>query len=359
MPCWREKPILRPRHPAGSTWPALTSRDALLRELRLPSCAFDILASCALEVLTLRPDLCYQCPPCNAYSQSSGCYSWTGRSLDRSRPRVPAQRVAVDHAYVIHYSRVEARRTFQVCQFVRLGVNASFVVGLDREDITEAVQDCLLAPAGQGVCVSPGSHTCPIDMRKADMAYVSQTAKLYVALLDAYRMEYRSILVCEDDAEVRWDLLPSLNGALHRLGAAEGGFRILFAGAYKRADRLKTGLYEKTPANWPGHWRTPKAQAWRTPYRSAGMPMAATGTVITQPGIRHLLRSLPIATSIDLTLSDVRMPSGNQTGMWVLKPMPFVPYEEFNQNASKHVGLRLNPAKRTINPFGYGNELIT
>ena len=126
-----------------------------------------------------------------------------------------------------------------MCQFVRLGVNASFVVGLDREDISEAVQDCLLAPAGQGVCVSPGPHTCPIDMRKADMAYVSQTAKLYVALLDAYRMEYRSILVCEDDAEVRWDLLPSLNGALQRLGAAEGGFRILFAGAYKALAHAK------------------------------------------------------------------------------------------------------------------------
>lgn len=327
---------------------------ALLTDLRMPPCAYDILGSCAFETLILRQDMCYGCPPCNTYAQPDGCYSWTGKTP--TRQRTPPKRLAVDHAYLIHYSRTVARRAFQECQFVRLGVNVSFVVGLDREAITGEVQDCLLAPPGHGVCVSPGVHTCPIDMRKADMAYVSQTAKLYAALLDAHRMSYRTFLVCEDDVEMRWDLLPSLNKALAKL---QGGFSVLHAGSYKRADGLKKGLYEKTPANWPGHWRSDRAKAWRKPYRSPGMPMAATGNVLSRAGARHILRSLPIAASIDLTVSDVRLPSANQSGAWVLKPMPFVPYEFFNLNASKLTGLRLTPAKSTINPFGFGNELIS
>ena len=290
--CWRRKPTLLPRRAANVTWPSSagpsTSREALLASLRMPACAYDLLALTAVEQLAVRDDLCYHCPPCSSYGQPIGCLSWTGRS---SRGNATRSRLLVDAAYVLHDPQNTARRSFQPCQFVRLGVGlVSFVVGFEANTITDEDKACL------------GGDTAAT----LSLSEFSRTAKLFAALLDAWQMRHATFLVCTDDVELRWDWLPSLNTALAKIGATKD-FRMLQAGAWENMRGtvgLRKGLYRKVAANWPRDRLR----------RSPGMLMSATGTVFTRKAARHTLRTLPIAASIDATVSDVRLPSGNQSG---------------------------------------------
>ena len=203
-------------------------------------------------------------------------------------------------------------------------------------------------------------------MRRADPAFVSQTIKLYAALLDAYMKHYKRVVVCEDDALTVVKRIPAVNAAMDTLGSR---LRVLYTGGYKAGDLLRLGVYPKTNNFWPSVWpakssKRPQRTPNKVPYRSAGRVMAATGNIFTRPGLsRTSVQHLPVVTAIDYTISDDRVASANQPGRWVLKPFLFLADKTFNHERDGSDAWksqqRLDTIIRngTVNPFGYGESL--
>ena len=95
-------------------------------------------------------------------------------------------------------------------------------------------------------------------------------------------------------------------------------------------------------------------------YRSIGMTMPAIGQVVTRRGALHILRNLPIAASVDYTLSDERVPSGRQRGKYWLKPFAVVPAGSslLKGDLSEIMPERKLACTPFINPFGGCDEPI-
>ena len=237
--------------------------------------------------------------------------------------------LSVDHVYVLHYTRNAQRRAFQLEQLPRLGINFSLVSGLDREAIDRRVRACLLtkSPAENLDLEQPegdsGSWTLNMHAHNKS-AYVSQVAKLLAALRGMLHARHRHALVLEDDASVRWSAISLLQ---HALSALAGNFSIVYAGSYTpdrtddlfNRDPLPTGLYLKDSQHVP-------------PSRGGGRMMAATGSVLSAAGAAHVLaHAIPIRGSLDLMMSDWRLPSAPQEKAYVFKPFTFRPRQQLQQ----------------------------
>ena len=68
--------------------------------------------------------------------------------------RFPRRLAAVEHAYMLVYSRDMHRLAFQRIQMPMLGVDASLVTGYDLEELTAAHRTCVF---GAGAAASPRS----------------------------------------------------------------------------------------------------------------------------------------------------------------------------------------------------------
>ncbi|KAL1522811.1 hypothetical protein AB1Y20_017781 [Prymnesium parvum] len=200
----------------------------------------------------------------------------------------------VQQSYLIHYTRNTRRKRFQLQQLPLLGVELSIVTGYDAEQMTPHLRRCLL-PANSSLA----------------LAYASQTLKLYVALYDMLSRCYRTVLVFEDDAVLRYEYLHSLALALGPM--THGVYSLLFAGSYSvnGVDLNPVGLRPRSS--------------------SARRFMPAIGVAIAAPAAAHVLHSLPIEAAIDATLSDAALAScpcrekrrnGTSEACLYLKPYP-------------------------------------
>ena len=267
------------------------------------------------------------------------------RGTERMVPILPNTssewpRMQVDHVYVIHYTRNHARLHAQRQQLPQLGVGVSVVAAYDADEIDADVMRCMVPVAGRPFA-HPWNLTTyyfdPDGKTRRDVTNVagethrrglSCTLKLYVALYDmVVRNQYRTALVLEDDAIVRWRYYDHINRALSELGD-HSAFTILFACSYSSVgwDKLSTakgvyGLYTKTNDT-----------------RVVGL-MPACAEVLSARGAAHILNSLPILGRIDHTLSDRYYSSGSQPQQFYVKRYPFIPAMEFTEK-SETVGRR-------------------
>eukprot|EP00966_Prymnesium_polylepis_P199849 4631579-Prymnesium_polylepis.1 len=257
--------------------------DVGVHGLHIPSCAREIFLNCSMQRVP---------PAANA----------TTRLL------------AVDHAYLIHYTGFPMRRTYQLHQLPRLGLNLSVVTGYDYNQITGHNRACLLSNSpSQDAKLGKEEDAPRLNMHERKTAYFSQTIKLYAALYDMLLAGHRSVLIMEDDGVVRFEHLPKLNVVLR--GLAEGGnWSIVFSGSYN--PRGTDGLRE-------GFW--PKDEEHVPTYRSLGRMMPAVGVITSIRGARHVVKSLPISAPIDMALSDSRIPSSPRHGLFYFKPYCFTP----------------------------------
>lgn len=228
-------------------------------------------------------------------------------------PSATTKLLAVDHAYLIHYTGFPIRRMYQLKQLPRLGLNLTIVTGYDYNQISGHNRACLLSVSpSQDAILGRGRGAEWLNMHEKKSAYFSQTIKLYAALYDMLIAGHRSVLTMEDDIVVRFEHLPKLNAVLAKL--AVGNWSIVFSGSYnpKGRDGLRDGFFPKDEVHVP-------------PYRSAGRMMPAVGVIISARGALHVLRSLPILAPIDMALSDSRIASSPREGLYYLKPYCFTP----------------------------------
>ena len=262
-------------------------------------------------------------PPCARAILSSGAQRLVPLRAALSTPLVP-----VDHIYLVHYTRAALRLSYQLVQLPRLGLNISIVVPYDREEIDERILSCT-ALVDRRIAMQDSNRSIVTEP-----AYLSQSLKLYVALFDMVERGWRVAMIIEDDARIRWEILPTFAQAVRN--ATEGidptqwlhplpsrnGFTVLFSGSYNPdghdgfccVDGPRAHIVRAKPRHWRRH----------------GL-MAIVGAAITAAGARHVVRSLPITDGYDVMLSDSRVASGSQAGQWVLKPYAFVPAAELQQ----------------------------
>lgn len=134
--------------------------------------------------------------------------------------RYPPRLVAIDHAYMLLYSR-GTRVQFQRVQMPMLGVDVSLVTGYDREELTTAQRKCVFgeAMASRMASIAQNATLAARWTREGDM-YHSQLIKLWSVFYDIVRAQRRWSLIMEDDAIVHPDRLPAVDAALRLLHAA-------------------------------------------------------------------------------------------------------------------------------------------
>ena len=137
----------------------------------------------------------------------------------------------VDHAYVLHYARGNlARRAYQDFQLRQLGLlgGVSYVVAYDKQEIDATVRSCIPLANRSVMSIEPN-----ISIAQASQTVrLSASLKLYVALYDLVRRDYRAALVLEDDVQIHWELLPLLATSVLNASLAQPPLRVLFAGSY-------------------------------------------------------------------------------------------------------------------------------
>ena len=122
--------------------------DASLHNLHIPSCAREIFLNCSMVRVP---------PAANATSKL----------------------LAVDHAYLIHYTGFPVRRKYQMQQLPRLGLNLSVVTGYDYNHITGHNRACLMSNSPSQDAKLGDASTDRLNMHTYKTAYFSQTIKLY------------------------------------------------------------------------------------------------------------------------------------------------------------------------------------
>ena len=260
-----------------------TLDDTSLHAPYIPSCAREIFLNCSMQRIP---------PAANATSKL----------------------LAVDHAYLIHYTGFPVRRRYQLQQLPRLGLNLTIVTGYDYNHITGHNRACLLSNSpSQDAKLGPEPDADRLNMHTFKTAYFSQTIKMYAALYDSIRSGYNSVLTMEDDAVVRFEHLPGLNKVLYGLNLG-GNWSIVFSGSYnpRGTDGLRDGFWPKDETHVPG-------------YRSLGRMMPAVGVITSVRGARHIVKSLPIQAPIDMSFSDSRIASSPRHGLYYYKPYCFTP----------------------------------
>jgi hypothetical protein len=228
-------------------------------------------------------------------------------------PNVTTKLLAVDHAYLIHYTGFPIRLMYQLQQLPRLGLNLTIVTGYDYNHITGHNRACLLSDSpSQDAKLGTGEDTERLNMHEMKSAYFSQTIKMYAALYDMLRAGHHSVLTMEDDAIVRFEHLPKLNAVLAKLEAKN--WTMVFSGSYnpEGRDGLRDGFFSKDKVHIPA-------------YRGAGRMMPAVGVITSARGAWHVLHSLPIQAPIDMALSDSRIVSSPRHGLYYFKPYCFTP----------------------------------
>ena len=231
--------------------------------------------------------------------------SFTRYTADATQPNV----LGIQHAYVIHYTGNVRRRTFQLQQLPKLGVDYSLVTGYDRDFIDGHDRACMLSNSRRHDLDLGGNKS--LDMHLINPSYVSQVIKLFSALYDMLDHGWGMSLILEDDAVIRLEHLPSL---AKNLQSVAGNFTIVYSGSYNPTgtDGLKMGFYPKDYTHVPG-------------YRGPGRMMPAVGCILSVAGAAHVLESLPIRAPVDMTLSDWRVPSSPKHRSFVSKPFAFTP----------------------------------
>ena len=223
----------------------------------------------------------------------------------------------VSMAYLIHHTANVRRWEWQAKQLPLLGLPLTAVAGFDREALGARERSCVLANSRSARALQAfllrahGSPSVapPHDLSSQPPGYLSQSIKLYCAMYDMLRRaDARPSLILEDDALVRYEVLPLLALALPSL---HRNFSLLFVGSYSTNghDSLPTGLH-------------PRADAWHR------VVMPAVGVVASARAARHVVSSLPIAASIDQSLSDLRIPSSPcrvRNSCFFLKPFAIAP----------------------------------
>ena len=238
----------------------------------------------------------------------------------------------IDHVYVLHYRGNPGRLAFQSAQVPQLGINASVVASYDKQDLDGSLRSCKALISDSN---SFGADTSITDVSRA--AQLSASIKLYVALYDMARRALNTALILEDDAKIVWNRLDMLKFAIANtsLAQAPNALRILFAGSYNK------GGYDFLCCNYgPG----PYIYLRPRQFRGTGM-MSAVGVVVTHAGMKHLLSNLPIRDNNDVLLSVAATRTGNQPGLWYVKPYPFIPARDLqseciNCNASVREAMR-------------------
>ena len=238
-----------------------------------------------------------------------------------------AKESVIDHAYVLHYSGNVVRRAYQEVQLRQLGLPVSFVTAYDGQRIDDTVRACRSLANLDATGIEPNISIASI----ARTPRFSASLKLYVALYDLVRRSLRAALVLEDDVRVHWDKLPLLAAATVNatLAPRPHALRVLFAGSYapNGYDMLCCNTKQRRVDNTSFVRMRPRQ------HRKGTGLMPASATVVTNPGARHIVQSLPITDNNDVLLSDVRTRSGRQPGLWYIKPYPFTPAPELQEES--------------------------
>ena len=130
---------------------------------------------------------------------------------------------------------------------------------------------------------------------------------------------------------MHWDKLPLLAAATVNatLAPSPHALRVLFAGSYapNGYDMLCCNTKQRRVDNTSVVRMRPRQ------HRKGTGLMPASATIVTNPGARHIVQSLPITDNNDVLLSDVRTRSGRQPGLWYIKPYPFTPATELQKES--------------------------
>ncbi|KEG10388.1 hypothetical protein DQ04_03771040 [Trypanosoma grayi] len=208
--------------------------------------------------------------------------------------------VGVDHVYIIHYTPLRYRRGNLTAMLQMHGVTGEWVTGFDKEVLNETTDHCFhyfdahsLTGAKSSRYVTSGLFPKPLGP-----AQRSVVVKHFSALYDAYRHNYQRVLVLEDDVLLR-------AGFVSRLGEVvrdtPPGFDAIFVGGCMRfyAWRRKTNSELITKHIY-------RKQSSR----------CAHAFVLSQAGVRKLLRSLPLTEPIDFQMN-LAMREEKMTVYWV------------------------------------------
>ena len=210
--------------------------------------------------------------------------------------RFPRRLAAVEHAYMLVYSRDVHRLTFQRIQMPMLGVDASLVTGYDLEELTSAHRTCVF---GAAAAARPATK------------YSSQLVKLWSVFFDIVRRRRHWSLVFEDDAIAQLD----------RLWAVDAALRLLHGAGHNATVSPPPAVVHLSSYHPIGHDMVPCGLQPR--HRANKQYMAGVANAVTLIGARELLRVPIEATGSDAAFSDFSLNSTSQLAAFYMKPYAF------------------------------------
>lgn len=261
---------------------------------------------------------------------------------------------AVDHVYVIHYSRNPKRRATMTARLAQYGIQAEFVTGFDRQDMTDDMRRCFNSwdadaiRRAESASSGGGNQSQQPSLRlqrhdkmpvpKLISAQQSVVTKHHSALYDAYRRNYSRVLVLEDDALLRANFVRRLGEVVR---GAPSDFDVLMVGgclrmfAYRR--RYNTVMHSKH------HYARREARC-------------AHAFVVSQRGVREILASLPLTQAIDFQLTTA-MQERQLSVFWI---EPWLSVQNPEADAECVTGLfhtKCAPAVSLRDPAAYDSRL--
>ena len=210
--------------------------------------------------------------------------------------RFPRRLAAVDHAYMLVYSRDMHRLAFQRIQMPMLGVDASLVTGFDLEELSSAHRTCVF---GAAAAARPATK------------YSSQLVKLWSIFFDIVRRRRHWSLVFEDDAIAQPD----------RLWAVDSALRLLHGAGHNATVSPPPSVVHLSSYHPIGHDMVPCGLQPR--HRANKQYMAGVANAVTLIGARELLRVPIEATGSDAAFSDSVLNSTSQLAAFYMKPYAF------------------------------------
>ncbi|KAH9586536.1 hypothetical protein LSM04_008190 [Trypanosoma melophagium] len=238
-----------------------------------------------------------------------GCAAgYFGANYRRSLRETPAaerhaahlRHIGIDHVYVVHYTPLRHRRGNMTAMLRAHGVKAEWVLGFDKEELNASTDSCFhyYDPQQLSGPKSRRYKTCGLFPRPLGPAQRSVVIKHFSAYYDAYQHNYQTVLVLEDDALLRVGFVKRLDEVLR---TTPSGYDAIFIGGCMR-------FYA---------WRRKSQTEYITKhiYRKQAS-RCAHAFILSQSGVRKLLRSLPLTEAIDFQMN-LAMREENMTVYWV------------------------------------------
>jgi GR25 family glycosyltransferase involved in LPS biosynthesis len=215
-------------------------------------------------------------------------------------------KLGVDAIYVTHYSPLKDRRARMGARLDKLGLQARFITGWDRETLTDEIVGCVYP---SNTLFARVAREMNFKLSWLKVGEISLNMKHAAAYYHAATHGYRHIIVLEDDAffsdHFVHDVAELLNGfqPTQMTGpiTLPPHYQLVFLCNYfPPTEADKVGL-QRLHAIWKGE---------RTMHGTCGY-------MLSRAGIQHLLSHMPFKGPVDLQLAHWEFPSAwpDQSGL--------------------------------------------